>query len=55
MVGNDPQRFFALPAQQPPKESFCGVLVPTRLDQNVDYDTVLIDSAPEVVPHPIDL
>jgi hypothetical protein len=45
-VGNDPQRFGTLAAQQPSKESFCGALITMRLNQDVDYVAVLIHRTP---------
>ena len=45
-VGNDPQWFGTLTAQQFSKESFCGALITMRLDQDVDYIAVLIHRTP---------
>jgi len=45
-VGNDPQWFGALAAQQSSKESFCGALITPRLDQDVDDIAVLIHRTP---------
>ena len=45
-VGNDPQWFGTLAAQQSSKESFCGALITMPLDQDVDYIAVLIHRTP---------
>ena len=48
-VGNDSQWFGTLTPQEPLKESFCGPLIPMRLDQDVDHVAVLIHSTPQVM------
>jgi hypothetical protein len=37
--------------QQPPKESFGGIGIPPRLDEDVEHDAVLIHGTPKIVPH----
>jgi hypothetical protein len=41
LVGNDSQWFGALAVQQSSKESLCGTLITTRLDQDVDHVAIL--------------
>jgi hypothetical protein len=41
-VGNHLYWFGTLATQESPKESFCGALIPMRLNQNIEYDAVLI-------------
>ena len=53
-VGNDPYRFGTLATQESPKESFCGPLIPMRLDQNVDHVAVLIHGTPQILLFAID-
>ena len=48
-VGNDPQWFGALTAQQSSKESLCSALITMRLDQDVDHVTVLIYGTPQIL------
>ena len=48
-VGNDSQWFDTLAPQEYLKESFCGPLIPVRLDQDVDHVTVLVHSTPQVM------
>ena len=48
-VGNDPQWFGTLAAQEPSKESFCGALITMRLDQYVDHGAVLIHGTPQIL------
>jgi hypothetical protein len=49
LVGNDPDWFASLAAQEFSKESFCGVLITMRLDQNVDDVAVLIHGTPQIL------
>ena len=48
-VGNDPQWFGALAAQQSAKESLCGTLVTMRLYQDVDHVSILIHGPPQIL------
>ena len=48
-VGNDPQWFGTLAAQESSKESLCGALITMRLDQNVDHVAVLIHGTPQIL------
>ena len=48
-VGNDPQWFGTLAAQQSSKESLCGALITMRLDQDVDHVAVLIHGTPQIL------
>jgi hypothetical protein len=35
--------------QEPSEESFCGTLIPMRLNQNVDHVAVLIHGTPQIL------
>ena len=48
-VGDDPQRFRTLTAQESSKESLSGALIAMRLGQNVDYVAVLIHGTPQIL------
>jgi hypothetical protein len=48
-VGNDPQWFGALAAQESSKESLCGTLITMRLDQDVDHVAILIHGPPQIL------
>src|SRR4051812_28741699 len=48
-VGNDPQWFGTLAAQESSKESFCGALITMWLDQDVDHVAVLIHGTPQIL------
>jgi hypothetical protein len=39
---------FSLAPQQSSKESFCGALIPARLNQDVDHIAVLIHGTPQI-------
>ena len=48
-VGNDPQWFGTLAAQESSKESFCSALITMWLDQDVDHIAVLIHGTPQIL------
>jgi len=54
LVGYQPSRFATLPFQQLPEESLGSIGASPTLDQDIDHVTVLVDSAPEIVPLPAD-
>ncbi len=54
LVGDETTRFPSLTLQESPKESSRRPPVPTRLDEDVDYVTVLIYRAPEILALPVD-
>ena len=53
-VGDDPERFLALPSHQSANEPLGGILIATRLQQNIDDITVLIHGTPEILQLTID-
>ena len=48
-VGDQLPRRTALPLQQLAEESFGGFLITARLDEDIDYITILVYRAPEVL------
>ena len=54
LVGDDPQRFLALTAQQFTKESLGRRLVAVRLQQNIDDIPVLIHGTPKILLPAVD-
>jgi hypothetical protein len=52
-VGNDPQWFGALAAQQSSKESLCGTLITMRLGQDADHVAILIHGPPQTLLLPL--
>jgi hypothetical protein len=54
LVGHDHPRHVLQALQQPAKEALGGFGIPPLLHENVEYNTILIHGAPEVVLHPLD-
>jgi hypothetical protein len=54
LVGDDPQRFLALTAQQSAKESLGRRLIAARLQQNIDDIPILIHGTPKILLPAVD-
>ena len=54
LVGSETKRFSSLTLNEFPKESSRRTPVTTRLDEDVEHVTVLIDGAPEILPLTVD-
>jgi len=54
LIGHDHPRHILQALQQSAKEALGGFGIPPLLNENVEYDTILIHGAPEVVLHPLD-
>src|ERR1700676_4601965 len=50
-IGHDHARHILQAFQQPSKESFGCFGIPPRLNEDVEYDAVLIHGTPRIVPH----
>jgi hypothetical protein len=54
LIGHDNPRRILQALQESAKEALGGFGIPPLLHENVEYDTILIHCAPEVVLHPFD-
>src|SRR4029077_9189885 len=54
LIGHDHPRHILQALQQSAKEALGGFATPPLLHENVEYNTILIHCAPEVVLHPLD-
>ena len=54
LIGYQPPRFASLAFQQPTKEAFRCTLIATGLDKNIDYVSVLVNRAPEILSLALD-
>ena len=54
LVGHDHPRHILQALQQPAKETLGSFAISPPLHKNVEYNTILIHGAPEVVLHPLD-
>src|SRR5687768_7221528 len=55
LVRDDYPRLVLTGAQDASQEAFSGLLVTSLLDQDVEYDSVLVDGPPQPVPFATDL
>ena len=53
-VGHDYSRHILETFQQPPKESLRCPAIPSCLNEDVQYDAVLIHGTPKIMLHPLD-
>ena len=54
LIGYQPPRFASLAFQQPTKEAFRCTLIATGLDKNINYISVLVNRAPEILSLALD-
>ena len=54
LVGDQPPGRAALSLQQLPKEALRRTLITTRLDEDIDHITILINCTPEILPLTLD-
>jgi hypothetical protein len=54
LVSHDHPRDVLQPLQKPPEEALRGVGIAPGLNQDVEHNAILIDGAPEVMPHALD-
>ena len=53
-INNETTRFLSLALEQPPEEPPCRTPVSTRLDKDIDYVSVLIHRASEILTLAVD-
>src|SRR5580658_4763752 len=53
-VGHDHPRHILQTLQQPHEEALCRIGIPPGLNEDVEHNTILIDSAPKIVLNALD-